>query len=64
MHLCRFHSHCQLLDRLEDWLTELIHFSLLHSPVEGYACVGASQSEADAVHLVDHHDLYTALASG
>jgi len=37
IHLYWFHLHYQLLNRLEDGLTELIRTSPLHPPVEGYA---------------------------
>ena len=64
MNLRWSHLRRQLLNRLEDGLTELIRFSPLRPPVEGHADFSASQPEADAAYFVDHCVLHTTLAGG
>ena len=50
---CWLNLHRQLRNCPEDGLTELIHLSSVHSPVKGFASIGAGQPKLDVVHFVD-----------
>jgi len=54
-----FNSRCQLLNRPEDRLTELIHSLAVRHLCKGFADASAGQPQFDVVRVVDRRVLYT-----
>ena len=50
---------CQLINRVTHRLAEIIQFPFPHSPLKGFAYIGAGQTESDIILFVDHRVLET-----